>query len=128
MEEHKSASDSIYPEANEGRLKTTDAPVHEEEKIISKNVKGSEDYERFEHNLREAKSIDLDDRLVGRAVFCTVGIAAIGFTDYLYGRFIPIVDYVFKGTVALLFAFLVYYLIYQLKISADERRYKKRNK
>lgn len=121
-------TDDLYPKANQGRLKMTDESLPEKAAIISKNVKGSDEYERFEQKMREAKAVELDDRLVGRIIVCTVGVFALGFVDYLYGRFLPVINYFVKGAALIFAGFLLYYLIRQLKISIDSRRFKKHRK
>ena len=116
---------SIYPEATQGRLQTSSTPQPDEQRIISANIDGSPEYETFKQNIREAKSVQMEDNLFGRIVFFTIGTVMLAFSDRLYGNFVPIISYILKA-VALIFAvFLIYYVVRQIQISLASRRYKK---
>ena len=116
---------SIYPEATQGRLQTSSTPQPDEQRIISANIDGSPEYETFKQNIRDAKSVQMEDNLFGRIVFFTIGTVMLAFSDRLYGNFVPIISYILKA-VALIFAvFLIYYVVRQIQISLASRRYKK---
>lgn len=115
---------NIYPEATEGRIKTSDTPPPEEPKIISANIDGSPEYEDFKQNVREAQSVKLEDNLFGRIVFFTIGLFALAFADKLYGNFLPIIGIIIKIVAAIFAACLVYYVVRQIQISRASRKYK----
>lgn len=119
---------NIYPEATEGRVKTSDTPLPEESKIISADVEGSKAYEDFKQNVREAQATRLDDNLYGRIVFFTIGLFALAFANKLYGTFLPIIDIIIKIVAAIFALFLLYYVVRQIQISLASRRYKKNRK
>lgn len=119
---------NIYPEATEGRIKTSDTPPPEEPKIISADVEGSKVYEDFKQNLREAQSVKLEDNLFGRIVFFTIGLFALAFANKLYGTFLPIIGIIIKIVAAIFALFLLYYVVRQIQISLASRRYKKQRK
>ena len=119
---------SIYPNATRGRLQNATEPNPEEQRIISANINGSPEYEAFKQNVREAKSVQLEDNLYGRIVFCTIALFALTFADRLYGTFLPVIGIIIK-IVAIIFAlFLLYYVVRQIQITLASRRYKKNRK
>ena len=119
---------SIYPEATEGRLQTSSAPQPEEQKIISANIDGSPEYEAFKQNVREAKSVQMEDNLFGRIVFFVIGIVMLAFSERLYGWRITAISYIIKGVTIIFIVLLIYYVIRQIQISLASRRYKKNRK
>ncbi|MBR2695789.1 hypothetical protein IKE86_02690 [Candidatus Saccharibacteria bacterium] len=127
-EPERTVKPSIYPEATEGRLQTSSAPQPDEQKIISANIDGSPEYEAFKQNVREAKSVQMEDNLFGRIVFFVIGIVMLAFSERLYGWRIPIISYILKGVAAIFIIFLIYYTVRQIQISLASRRYKKNRK
>ena len=119
---------NIYPEATEGRVKTSNTQRPDEAKIISADVEGSKKYENFKQNVREAKSVQLEDNLFGRIVFFTIGLFALSFADKLYGTFLPIIGIIIKIVGAIFIVLLVYHVIRQIQISLASHRYKKNRK
>lgn len=126
--ENQEVKPSIYPDATHGRLQNSTEPQPDEQKIISANVDGSPEYERFKENLREAKSVQMEDNLFGRIVFFTIGTVMLAFSDRLYGWRLPVINYILKGVAGVFAIFLIYYIIRQTQISLASRRYKKNRK
>lgn len=125
---HDSELTDVYPEATEGRVKTSNTPLPEKSKIISKNIDGSLEYERFKQNTREAQAVKIEDNLFGRIVFFVVGIFALSFADRLYGWALPIISYILKAVVAIFISLLLYYTVRLIQISRASKRYKKSRK
>lgn len=119
---------NIYPEATEGRIKTSDTPLPEESRIISKNVEGSKTYEDFKQHARLSKLDKLTNRFVWCAIFLITATSALTFSSALYGRFLPIINVLVKVFAGLLAALIIYYFIRRLIISHASRRYKKQHK
>lgn len=123
--------DDIYHKASNGRLQNTTDPKESydnEVRFVSKNVEGSEEYEREKQRWRMNEAVRLNDNFFVQIVFCTIAIAALIFADYLYGSFLPIVNYFVKAAALIFVALLVYFVVRQVKISRESREFKKRNK
>ena len=118
----------IYPEANQGRFKTTDAPVQEESKIISKDVEGSAESERMKENQRRNAAVRLDDKLPRVILVCGILIGAFGFISSRSRGITQFFDPLVWIPLIILALFLAYYLIRQLIIAIKSRNYKKKSK
>ena len=127
MEPPKVDRTNIYPEASQGRLKTTDAPASEESRIISKNVEGSEGSERTEEFIRRNDSIRLDDKLL-KVILC-VGtlIGAFAFISSKSNGLTDFFQYPLYGSVTIFVGFIVYYIVRRISIAKKSHDYKKKN-
>lgn len=119
---------NIYPEATEGRVKTSNTQRPDEARIISADTEGSKTYEDFKQRARLTTLDRLTNRFVWIAVFLTVAISALTFSNALYGNFLPIIGIIIKALTGLLAALVLYYLIRRFLISLASRRYKKQHK
>lgn len=119
---------NIYPEATEGRVKTSNTQRPDEARIISADTEGSKTYEDFKQRARLTTLDRLTNRFVWIAVFLIVATSALTFSSALYGRFLPIINVLVKVFAGLLAALILYYFIRRLIISHASRRYKKNRK
>ena len=119
---------NIYPEATEGRIKTSDTPNPDEAKIISADVDGSKVYEDFKQRARLTTGDKLTRLFVWHAIFFIVTLSALTFSNALYGTFLPIISIIIRVVASLFAALLVFYVVRQIQISIASRRYKKNRK
>ena len=122
--------DDIYHKASNGRLQnTTDSNesyynVH----FISIQVEGSEQDEQEKQRWRENESIRLDDKLGVRIILLFVAICVLTFADFLYGKYLPVINYFIKAAAIILFVILIHYLVRQHRITKASRKFRERNK
>ena len=122
--------DEIYHKASSGRLQnTTDiGGSYDNVHFISMHVEGSEEDKRDKQRWLKDESVRLNDNFFVQIVFCTIAIAALIFADYLYGRFLPVINYFVIAAALVFLALLIYFVVRQVKISRESRKLKKLNK
>lgn len=118
----------IYPDASEGRLKTAETSVREESKIITKDVEGSEEFERTKEYQRRNTSVRLDDRLRVFIIVCGTLIGAFGFINSQSRGITRFFEPLVIIPAIVLISFLVYYLVRQISIAKKSRDFRKKRK
>lgn len=119
---------NIYPEATEGRVKTSDTPLPEEQKIISRNVDGSKEYEDFKERARENELDTISHRFFGLSIFFVVAIVALAFSNAVYGWYLPYIKYILGAVAGIFLLIVIVFLIRQFRLRHASKKYKKQRK
>ena len=115
----------IYPEASQGRLKTTDdksGSIHEEKRIISKNVE--DDFTRLRDTT--TREFNYSDKLFSILKILLPLLFPLGFLSLFLKTLFPPISILFYGTIAVIIGLVVISLVLSATAESERRRYKKK--
>jgi hypothetical protein len=121
--------DEIYHKASSGRLQNTidSKESYDDVHFISMHVEGSEEDKREKQRWLKNESVRLNDNVFVQIVLCAVATASFAIADFLYGIYLPVINYFLKAAVLIFIIILIHYIVRQVKISRESRKLKKRN-